>query len=162
MKVVARLVKPFTEEERENFIVEQNHTNGYKIEETSTELQALDYTDEELTEQRKAEFESKFLETSLGWYRLQPKGYANAQQSIDTINSMVGVLGSLTQDIATMVLFYQKPDFTKPEECTEEWLVQHQYSCEAMDKIEWTEYYVEFTTLYARKMYQQQILEQGV
>ena len=82
--------------------------------------------------ERKAEFESKFLLTSKGNYRLQPKGYANAQQSVDTINGMVNALNGLTQQIAQIVIFYPTPDFTKEE---------------------WTEFYIEFSTLYAMNQY---------
>ena len=115
-----------------------------------------EYLDIKTTE-RQTDFENRFL--SLGTnknYRLQPRGYANAQQSIDTVNNMVNVAGGLTQDIASMVLFYQTPDFTKPEECTEEWLVQHQFSAEPMTKEQWIVFYVDFTTKYAYKMYQLQ------
>ncbi len=48
MEIKAVLNKPYTEEERENFIVEYNHNQGYAIEETETELKALGYTEEEL------------------------------------------------------------------------------------------------------------------
>ena len=51
MEIKATLQKPYTEEERMNFIVEYNHGMGYVIEETETELQALGYTDEEIAEQ---------------------------------------------------------------------------------------------------------------
>lgn len=47
MKIIATLQKPFTEEERMDFIVKKNHEKGLLIEETDDELQALDYTDEE-------------------------------------------------------------------------------------------------------------------
>lgn len=104
---------------------------------------------------RKDYFENNFFETSLGWFRLHPKGYSNAQQSIDTVNNIVNILGSLTAEIATMVLFYEKPDFAKPEECTEEWLIQHQYSAQPMTKAEWTVFYLDFSQKYAEKMYQQ-------
>jgi len=117
----------------------------------------------EQTAKRKAEFESKFLELATNKnFRLQPKGYANAQQSIDTVNNLVNSLGSLTEQIATMVLFYETPDFSKPEECTEEWLIQHQYSAEPMTKEEWTLFYIDFTTKYAEKMYQQALLEGSI
>ena len=53
MEIKATLQKPYTEEERENFIVEYNHNQGYVIEETETELQALGYTEEEIAEQEK-------------------------------------------------------------------------------------------------------------
>ena len=102
---------------------------------------------------RQEEFYNKFLATSKGNYRLQPKGYSNAQQSVDTINGMVNAVGGLTQQIAQMVIFYPTPDFTKEEECTEEWLIAHQYNAEPMTKEEWTEFYIEFSSLYAMNQY---------
>ena len=102
---------------------------------------------------RQEEFYNKFLATSKGNYRLQPKGYANAQQSVDTINGMVNAVGRLTQQIAQMVIFYPTPDFTKEEECTEAWLVEHQYNAEPMTKEEWTDFYIEFSSLYAMNQY---------
>lgn len=48
MEIKAELNKPYTEEERLNFIVENNHKNGYEIRETQTELQAWGYTQEEI------------------------------------------------------------------------------------------------------------------
>lgn len=103
--------------------------------------------------ERKAEFYNTFLATSKGNYRLQPKGYSNAQQSIDTVNGMVNALGSLTERIAQMVIFYPTPDFTKVEQCTEEWLVSHQYNIEPMTKEQWTVFYMEFAELYAMNQY---------
>lgn len=115
--------------------------------------------DNEETAKRQADFESKFL--ALGEnknYRLMPKGYANAQQSIDTVNAIVNAMGGLSETIAQMVIFYQTPDFSKPEECTEEWLVAHQFHPSPMTVQEWTQFYIEFTTLYANKMYRQELL----
>ena len=53
MEIKAKLVKPYTEIERENFIVEQNHNLGYEIIETETALEALGNTAEELQEIKK-------------------------------------------------------------------------------------------------------------
>lgn len=53
MEIKAKLVKPYTEIERENFIVEQNHNLGYEIIETETALEALGKTAEELQETKK-------------------------------------------------------------------------------------------------------------
>lgn len=106
------------------------------------------------TAKREQDFYNNFLATSLGNYRLKPKGYANAQQSIDTINNIVMAMGGLNETIAQMVIFYDTPDFTKEEECTEEWLVAHQHHPETMTLQQWTQFYIEFTTLYARKQYQ--------
>lgn len=51
MKIENTLQKPYTENERLEFIVENNHKLGYKIEETEEELQAWGLTQEEIEEQ---------------------------------------------------------------------------------------------------------------
>lgn len=112
--------------------------------------------EEQQIAKRQADFYDNFLATSLGNYRLKPKGYANAQQSIDTINNIVMAFGGLTEQVAQMVIFYQTPDFTKPEECTEDWLVAHQYNPEPMTREQWLQYYVEFTQKYAAAQYKKQ------
>ena len=48
MEIKAELQKPYTDKQRLNFIVQQNHQKGYEIRETEEELQAWGYTDEEL------------------------------------------------------------------------------------------------------------------
>lgn len=48
MEIKATLHKPYTDNQRVDFIVTYNHNQGYVIEETETELQALGYTEEEL------------------------------------------------------------------------------------------------------------------
>lgn len=53
MEIKATLQKPYTEQQRIDFIVTQNHKQGYKIEETEEELQAWGYTEEEKEQQRK-------------------------------------------------------------------------------------------------------------
>lgn len=53
MEIKVTLNKPYSEEERVNFIVEQNHNNGYEIKETETALEAWGYTEEEEQEQER-------------------------------------------------------------------------------------------------------------
>ena len=53
MEIKAELIKPYTEEQRIKFIVEQNHRLGYSIEEQSTKLVALGFTQEELSQQER-------------------------------------------------------------------------------------------------------------
>lgn len=144
-----------------NTLLVRPQYQGLEILETEREIIELnnefvfkDEVEDELKLKRKEDFESKFLTTSLGNYRLTPKGYANAQQGIDTINNIVNALGGLTEQIAKKVLFYETPDFTKEEQCTEEWLIEHQYSANPMSKEEWINFYIEFSTLYAEKQYQ--------
>ena len=99
------------------------------------------------------QFEKEFIKTSLGYFRLNPKGYANAQQAIDIVNNVVKSKGSLTEEIASMMIFYEEPVFEEINN-VEEWLFEHQYSPSPMTIEKWSEFYIEFTTLYAQKQYQ--------
>lgn len=53
MEIKATLNKPYTFEQKRDFIVTQNHNLGYEIRETETELQAWGYTEEEQEEQER-------------------------------------------------------------------------------------------------------------
>ena len=53
MEIKATLNKPYTDDERIAFIVEQNHQNGYEIKETETALEAWGLTEEEKEEQER-------------------------------------------------------------------------------------------------------------
>lgn len=53
MEIKAELTKPYTEKQRLDFIVNQNYTNGYLIEETDKSLQAWGYTEAEIELQEK-------------------------------------------------------------------------------------------------------------
>lgn len=53
MEIKATLQKPYEEKQRLDFIVEQNHKNGYEIKETETALEAWGPTAEEIAEQEK-------------------------------------------------------------------------------------------------------------
>lgn len=54
MEIKAQLNKPYTNKQRLDFIVSENHTKGYEIKETETALEAWGFTDEEIAEQEKA------------------------------------------------------------------------------------------------------------
>lgn len=53
MEIKATLQKPYVEKDRLDFIIEQNHKNGYEVKETETALEAWGYTAEEIAEQEK-------------------------------------------------------------------------------------------------------------
>ena len=75
MEIKATLQKPYTENERMEFIIQYNHNLGYTIEETETELQALGYTQEEIDAQERERIAKLSLtkrEVFLGLY--QAKG----------------------------------------------------------------------------------------
>lgn len=61
MEIKAELIKPYTESERINFIVQQNHKNGYEIREAETALEAWGYTEEEKQEQERKRLDMLFL-----------------------------------------------------------------------------------------------------
>ena len=103
--------------------------------------------------ERKAEFENKFIQTLWGWYRKNPKGYANAPQSVDIIFNIVNASGGFTEQVANMMLFYQQPDFDNAEECTEEWLIEHQYKHEPCTTQEFMQFYIAFQTAWANDQY---------
>jgi hypothetical protein len=47
MEIKATLNKPYTDKQRADFVVENNHTKGYEIKETETALEAWGLTQEE-------------------------------------------------------------------------------------------------------------------
>lgn len=163
------LKKPYTNEERMNFIVRYNHQEGLRTEETDLYLFALEkneimgekevegeiipypvidpHWEQEQADKREADFKSKFFNIEgYGWYRKQPKGYSSAIESLNTaFNSFTIMQQTGIENFpANVFIFYQAPDFTKPEECTEEWLVAHQTKNEAMTALEFGTFYTTF------------------
>lgn len=53
MEIKAEINKPYTEEQRTNFIITNNRNLGYEIRETETSLQAWGYTEEEQAERER-------------------------------------------------------------------------------------------------------------
>ena len=51
MEIRAELSKPYTDEQRIRFIVENNHKKGYVIKESATSLVALGMTEDEKTQE---------------------------------------------------------------------------------------------------------------
>lgn len=131
-----------------------NYTVSY--EETGDTITVV-YTErpvhEETAEEREERFNQEFLRTSKGAFRMQPKGFANALQALDFVNAQVEVAGEVAEQIGSMVIFYEIPDFNKAEECREEWLVQHQVTLGTATKEEWQSFYLEASQLYINQQY---------
>lgn len=53
MEIKAELVKPYSDTQRADFIVKQNHENGYDIRETKEALQAWGFTADEIARKEK-------------------------------------------------------------------------------------------------------------
>lgn len=92
MEIKTTLDKPYTEEQRISFIVEQNHQQGYEIRETETELQAWGKTEEE-KQQEEAERIGELTMTALDFITFlrqcgltleQIRAYLNANIELDT------------------------------------------------------------------------------
>ena len=96
----------------------------------------------ELAEARKEEFLKQFFKIDgYGYFRKQPKGYGSAVESLNTAFNIVTVLGNLPANTLT---FYAEPDFTIPEQCTEEWLVENAIKNEVMTPSEFGTFYAQF------------------
>ncbi|MBQ1769072.1 MAG: hypothetical protein IIZ99_00010 [Turicibacter sp.] len=92
---------------------------------------------------READFKAKFFEIpSYGWFRRAPKGYQSAVECLNLAYNNVTMAGSLP---ANTLIFYQQPDFTKPEECTEDWLIAHQTKNAEMTAQEFAALYAGFS-----------------
>lgn len=104
--------------------------------------------EQEQADKREADFKSKFFNIKgFGWYRKQPKGYSSAVESINSAyNSFTEMQKlSLTENFpANTLIFYQQPDFTKPKECTEAWLVAHQIFNQEMTPEQFGQFYIGF------------------
>ena len=104
--------------------------------------------EQEQAELREADFKSKFFYINgFGWYRKQPKGYQSAVESVNSAYnsfSEMQKLGLTENFPANTLIFYQQPDFTKPEECTEEWLIAHQMFNTEMTPQQFGQFYIGF------------------
>ena len=100
MEIKAKLEKPYTDEQRVNFIVKYNHNKGYVIEETDTQLQALGYTEEEQA-QKELERIALLSLTRGDVFRglLQAKGVTRAQ-----LRAMIETNEALTEVQREMAL----------------------------------------------------------
>lgn len=102
------------------------------------------YTEEEKAQQRQEDFLKDFFKVeNFGYYRKSPKGYQSAVESMNVLFNIANVADGIQ---AGLIIFYEEPDFTKPEECTEEWLVEHQIIQPAMTKAEFLQLYKTFMT----------------
>ena len=133
---------------------------GSSILETKREIIELNnefvFKDEagvELAQTRKEEFLKQFFKIDgFGYYRKQPKGYGSAVESLNTAYNIVSVIGKLPENTLT---FYTEPDFTKEEQCTEEWLVANSMKSSEMTTADFGTFYAQFMTAWNMQEHQQ-------
>lgn len=112
--------------------------NWYLIEKCPTK------TNEDKIHKRENDFKSLFFEIEgLGWLRRIPKGYNSAVESVNTAFNIVSIMQKLPANIMT---FYKAPDFTKEEQCTEEWLIENSFKNEEMTVEQFAQFYTQFMT----------------
>ena len=93
MELKATLNKPYTDKERMNFIVEQNHKLGYEIRETETELQAWGKTEEEIQEQLQKQRNKEIDEKVKELYNMATvEMIKNNKENVDTYCSIINSL----------------------------------------------------------------------
>ena len=151
-----KLEKPYTETEYADFVVEHNHNNGLKIEETDTAVFSLEkdemIKDGEVVQNenyaelqatlREATFKAQFFEIGdWGWFRKVPKGYSSAVEAMSASFNMVTILGHLPANTLT---FYATPDFADETECTETWLVDNSIKNSELSAADFCALYAQF------------------
>lgn len=138
------------------------NSDKYKLNENYDFVLNTDY-EQEQAQARKTTFENQFFEVPAitkditvvdeegnptaekqtitlftgGWYRKTPKGYASALESLNTAYNNYMAIALINPEAkfpANTLIFYTAPDFTKEEECTEEWLIAHQFRNEEMTR----------------------------
>lgn len=151
-------------EKIQNTLIFQPQYEGLEIKETErplalssdgTEFVFADTSEyeQEQAQLRQKEFYNNFVVTSWGAFRKNPQGYSSAVEAVNTIFNMVNVAQSLTAQLAQLLIFYEVPDFTQAEQCTEDWLVAHQKTHEACDLQTFMTWYLEFQTVWAQTQY---------
>lgn len=163
-----KLDKPYTDEQYVDFIVEYNYNQGLEIQEGDVALYALqpweilqgdevidnsEQYQQELIDKRQKDFNNNFVITSWGAFRKTPKGYSSAVEAVNTIFNMVNVQQAFTAQLAPLLIFYEVPDFTNPDECTEEWLVANQKTHEPCNLATFMQWYLEFQSIWASTQY---------
>lgn len=103
MEIKAILNKPYTEKQRLDFIVEQNHNKGFKIKETEIALEAWGYTEEE---KEYREYQNKILGKILELEgQITPRNLRNAIQgdeyAINKINEIEAEIELLRAQLET-------------------------------------------------------------
>lgn len=111
MEIKAKLLKPYTEEQRLDFIVEQNHNKGYELKETEKELQAWGYTTKEITKAREEQFNKDFFNTSLGYIRREVTMKNGSKDFLSDL--LPTITKAVEMGMETKVIAYDKPPFDK-------------------------------------------------
>ncbi len=133
------------------------NSDKYKLNENYDFVLNTNYETEQ-ENARKTTFENQFFQIPAienvfvgGWYRKTPKGYASALESLNTAYNNYMAIALINPEAkfpANKLIFYTAPDFTKEKECTEEWLVTHQFRNEEMTREQFLLLYSTFSRVW--------------
>lgn len=132
-----KLEKPYTDIQRADFIVNYNHKQGLKIEETDNALYAL-LSNEimqngvpiinenyalEAAQERQVEFKKEFFETSLGWIKRKVNMKDGTKKDFLS-DLLLQIKAGLEMGQTIQIITYSTPDFS--QELTSEYLISLQ------------------------------------
>ncbi|MBR1908109.1 hypothetical protein IJ818_04145 [bacterium] len=110
MEMKAELLKPYSENDRLNFIVENNHKHGCVIKETDLALQAFGYSDDEIKEQKIQQFKKDFFETTLGYIRRKvTMANGDTKDFLSDLLPTIAMGVNMGQEVK--IIAYDMPDF---------------------------------------------------
>ena len=107
MEIRAELIKPYTDEQRIKFIVENNHKKGYLIEESATSLVALGETEEE----QKTQEQERIAMLSLTSADVERGIYKATGKDFDDIVALVTELQPVGLDIKALKIELKANNF---------------------------------------------------
>lgn len=122
MEIKAKLIKPYTEEDKNQFIIKQNYELGYEIKETEKQLEAWGYTEKEKATFREEQFKQDFFSTSLGWIRRNVTMKNGTKDFLSDLLPTISMAVTTGQDVK--IIAYNQPPFDKD---VEDW-TQYQHN----------------------------------
>lgn len=111
MEIKATLNKPYTEEERNDFIVEQNHNLGYEIRETKEALEAWGYTEEEMAQKERQRLDTLTLTPA----DVERALYKEKQMDFDDLKALIAQQLPMV-DIKGLAIEFRAKDFYRGAE----------------------------------------------
>lgn len=111
MEIKAELIKPYTREQRIDFIVQYNHNLGYEIREAEESLQAWGYTEEEKRERERQRLDALTLTPA----DVERALYKEKQMDFDDLKALIAEQLPMV-DIKGLSIEFRAKDFYRGAE----------------------------------------------